>query len=150
MTEGLHKGLILGLLVATTAQKRPASPLPPSKSVPKTLSRNDPGSQRPCPSARIKFSRAHTPHFEKWDWVPMALTGSQQLCLLSPSPACNARFLLFLLNFRTLVSADFCPVRYNWDEISLLLKITARTMLMTGEDFQPIPKMVCSCHNIPS
>lgn len=38
MTEGLHKGLILGLLVAATAQKRPASPLPPSKSVP-----------RPCP-----------------------------------------------------------------------------------------------------
>lgn len=37
----------------------------------------------------------------------MALTVSQKLRGQPPTPACNVSFLLFLLNFRTLMSADF-------------------------------------------
>lgn len=37
----------------------------------------------------------------------MALTVSQKLRVQSSSPSCNVSFLLFLLNFRTLVSVDF-------------------------------------------
>lgn len=82
----------------------------------KTMSRNDPRSQRPRPPARIKFSRAHAPHFKKWSWVSMAL--SQKLCVQF-FLQCQL-LLLFLPNFRTLVSADFywlfCDIWKGWNQ----------------------------------
>lgn len=69
--------------------------------------------------------------------------------LLLPAMWAFCFFSLISGHWCLLISTS-CSVTCNWDEINVLLKITPRTMLITGEDFQPIPKMVCFYHNIPS